>query len=175
MGAVVKKCKIGAKLKIWQCLLGIVAMMAITAIWKIIGISFNQYGYEIKPDQLVNNLSPTIIACAFYYVMLFSKLKLPPFVVKLVKFAAPGAFAAFLLNSHWVIRRYILPWMDPYMHQYPTWQLLLVMVAFCLAYLIASVVIDWLRRWLFKLVRLDKLAEWLEKTGRRLINRKAEA
>ena len=93
-------------------------------------------------------------------------MKLPNFMIKIVKFAAPGAFAAYLLNTNKYFYNYGRLWQQPLVGVVDSWKLILTAVAFSMAFFIVSVLVDKIRQLLFYVCRVDKVTVWIETKAR---------
>lgn len=156
IGAIIKKFEIGRQLRPIYCVLGIVFLCTVSWAWKVLS------GYmhiSISPDLLISYVSPTILAAAVLYLILFSKLKLNSPMIKLISFAAPGAFAAYILNNQRYVWSYVVYSRFSFLTQKPVIVMLAASIAFSLLFLACSVIADFVRRKLFKLCRIDKAAD----------------
>ena len=82
LGAIMKKCDIGKKLKNWHITLGILTLLFITFTYKIYGISF----FRINKDTFVSYISPTILGISILYVIGFSRIKFNSFMKKILRY-----------------------------------------------------------------------------------------
>ena len=90
---------------------------------------------------------------------MFSKLKINAPMIKFLNFAAPGAFAAYILNNQRYVWSYVMYNRFSFLTQKPTAVMLAAVIAFSLLLLACSVAVDFVRRKLFKLCRIDKAAD----------------
>lgn len=159
LGAAIKKCNIGANIKAWQAFLGIVLCCLIGWGWKIYGVEaeWKIWSIHITKNLFVSYISPTTLLASVFYVIGFSKLKIPPKAQKGVSFCAAGAFAAYLLNCQRCIWEHELPHKFAYLADKNVGVLLLCVIAVSLAFLIGSILIDQIRIWGFKLLRVKQL------------------
>ena len=162
-GAMVKKCNFGAKLRGWQCMLGILGLTVAGWLWWVSGVDMKFLGVSLNYKNAMSYLAPTVVGSAFLWLIWFSKLWLPDFMVRLARFAAPGAFAVYILNCNQYIWQHVLTWQVPLIGTIPGWKLLLTAIAFSILFFVFAIFIDWLRQLLFKLFRIDKFVAWLER------------
>lgn len=148
LGGLVKKCHIGERLKGWQAFLGIFLLSLITWLWKIFGLKFSLFDAQVTKDLLVCYTSPTVLGASLLYLVSFSRLKLPQWAGRAVKFAAPGAFAAYLLNNQQFVWNYLNNRFAQLAGK-PALIMLAAVIGFSLAFLAGSVLLDWLRQRLF--------------------------
>ncbi|MBQ3490585.1 MAG: acyltransferase [Clostridia bacterium] len=141
----------------------------IKAIWFILLYLFSicltwLFKFEIKSigSVYVSYTSPTILLAGVSLVAAFSKFKLSP-IKKVVAFLSPLSFGVYLIHVHpliwnkFMLNRYI----D--FAEFPTWKIVLaVLLAAFMIYAVCSV-IDLVRHYFFKLIRLRKGLDYLEK------------
>lgn len=157
MGAIIKKCKIGEKVKPIYLIILIIALSLIGWGWKIYGFQFKILDITVTKDFFVNYTSPTVLGSAILYIILFSKLRINKITQKIVAFAAPGAFAAYILNTHPLILKYIidkqfLPIIDR--NFLVIW---LAVLVYSLCFLIISIFIDKIRMLIFNLLHIRQI------------------
>jgi len=170
LGAIMKKCEIDQKIKSGQAILGIVALVAISWLWMVFGKPFSLAFYTFEPDLLISYTSPTILGIAILHVVLFSRLKLRPMACRLIAFFAPCAFAGYILNCQWMVWEHVMKDRFTYLAQKPLYLIPLHVLGFAAGFLLAAMLIDRVRQWLFRLLHLRKAAEWVETLARRALN-----
>ena len=172
VGAALKKCNIGKNIKPYQCVLGIIGLNLLTWFVFLLNKDLSLFGRPIITKYtLISYLSPTVVLSSILYILWFNKLKLPNFMIKIVSFAAPGAFAAYLLNTNKYFYDYGRLWQQPFVGTVASWKLLLTAVAFSMAFFIMSVLVDKLRQLLFSVCKIDKLTVWIETKTRFILDR----
>lgn len=147
LGATIKKCNIGNKLKNHQFIFYMLSLCFITYLLKI-------YGLEI-PINLVSYTSPTILGIAILYIIIFSKIKLNVFSKKLVKFAAPSAFTIYILNNHRLIWKYIMKDLFINLSNQPIIKIFIFIMGFSSLFVICSILIDKIRRLIFNKLHIN--------------------
>ena len=160
LGASIKKCKLGARLRFWQILLGIM-------LCHIAGWGWAMFGHELKfsnsvvpQDCFVSYISPTVLISSMLYVVGFAKLRIPTRMQKIVSFSAAGAFTGYILNCHKFIYNNELE--NRFLYLGGGTDLLVIFlhtVAFSLAFLAVSIALDGIRRWCFKILRVRQLSD----------------
>ena len=161
-GATIKKCDIGKKLKPFMCLIIIFSLNLITWLLYLLRKIFIVGDITISTTALVGYLSPTVVLASIFYIICFSKLKFPNFMIKIIKFGAPGAFAAYILNTNHFFYDYGRFWQAPQVGVIPSWQIIILTVSFSLAFLIASILIDKIRQELFVKLRINNALQVLD-------------
>lgn len=156
VGAILKKTALGSRLHPLIVFVGILSLTFLGFLtaknrWciEIIGLSFDSgmVNYYVSPLQLV---------IAIQYVILFSRLKPSPFFSKLIAFAAPGAFAVYIIND----QKHV--WNGYMKDHFVSWagsspigiaaRVLLTAAVF----VTVSLVVDYFRRLLFRIFRKRK-------------------
>lgn len=148
LGACVRKCSIGRKLKPWQTVFGITVLCLLTWWWKM-----------NMGDQLVSYLSPTVLGCALLHLIWFSKLSFGPGMKRVISFAAPAAFAAYILNCHKLIWAHVVAGKSAWLATQSLPLLVGYVIGFSLLFVGISILIDRVRIFVFDLLRLRKAAD----------------
>lgn len=92
-GAWLKKCEIPQKIK------------SIYAVFTVIISTLVTWGLYITGNiKFFSYISPTIVLNAVSLVILFSKINLKGFAVKVVKFLSPAAFGVYLIHDNNLVR-----------------------------------------------------------------------
>lgn len=171
LGACVKKCGIGKNLKPWQAVFGIVVLCLATWWWKMYGPEFDIWKNHITKDLLVSYVSPTVLGCALLHLIWFSKLTFGPLLRRLISFAAPAAFAAYILNCHKLVWAHVVANQFAWLAAQPLPVLVGYVVLFSLVFVGVSVLIDRIRIALFDLLRLRKAADRLTASVDRVLTK----
>lgn len=169
MGAIIKKCKIGCKAKPIFLLFGIIILSLIGWVWKIYGFEFKVFNITVTKDFFVTYTSPTVLGSAILYVLWFSKMHIKSVTQKIITFAAPGAFAAYILNTHPLILQYTI---DKIFVPIIDRNFILIWIAvltFSFCFLILSILIDRIRILIFKLLHVRQVADKLVKSSEKCL------
>ena len=155
LGAIIKKCEIGNKIKSYQAFLGIIVLTIITYLWRI---------YEIEDLQkvFVSYISPTILGSAILYVIAFSKLKFRKISIKIIEFFAPATFAVYLLNNQKFVWEDIMANMFINIANSSLLKIFVYVVGFSVACMILSMIVEKIRVLLFKSCFIFKLTDKLD-------------
>jgi len=157
LGACIKKCGIGKDLKPRQAVLGILLLCLVTWVWKMAGPAAGRF----SRDMLVSYVSPTVLGCALLHLIWFSKLTFGPGMRRFITFAAPAAFAAYILNCHKLIWAHVVVNQFAGLAARPLPVLVGYVVVFSLVFVGISILIDRARIWVFDLLHLRKAADRL--------------
>ena len=150
LGACIKKCGIGRKLRPWQVFFGMVLLCLLTWLWKMnVG------------DQLLSYVSPTVLGAALLHVILFSKLTFGPGMQRVISFAAPAAFAAYILNCHKLVWAHVVANKFTPLAAEALPVLVGYVVGFSLLFVGGSILLDRVRIFVFDLLRLRRAADRL--------------
>lgn len=160
-GGIIRKCGIGSRLKASQAFLAALLCNVIGWAWTVSGVNMPFTALGDTRLLFVSYLSPTVLASSMFQLIGFSKLRVSARLRRVVAFAAPGAFAAYLLNCQKHIWTYgISQRFAPLSGLHPI-LLCLAVVGFALVFLTASILIDHVRMRLFRLLRVRELVERL--------------
>jgi len=158
LGATIKKCEIGKNLKNAQAIIAIFLCYMITYLYKMYGSDIIFFNIQITKDFFLSYTSPTMIGAAILYVILFSKLKVNPTLKRIISFAAPSAFAIYLLNNQIFIWDYVMKDLFVTMANQTAIKILVCSIGFSLGFGIFSILIDKIRIKLFKIGKVKNLA-----------------
>ncbi len=161
MGAAIRKCGIGEDQRPLKLIAGILVLYLFTWAWRVYGSDLTLIpGRLTLPEEFITTYSsPTVLAAAILYVILFSKIKPGGAAEKIIAFASPCAFAAYIINTHPVIwNHFIRERFVPFAGR-SCLVIVLAVTGFSLAFLTASILIDKIRAWLFKILRVRELAD----------------
>lgn len=167
MGAIMKKYKIGEKIKPLKSLIYIFLLVIITYLWKIYGI---EYGSLIDKELFISYCSPTIVGMAILYVIMFSKIEFSKLFQKIIKFLAPGAFAIYILNCQRFIWLYVIKDRFSYLAEASPYLIISKILLFSVAFVILSLLIDKVRAYIFKTFKINNIVEWFLSKIKKRIN-----
>ena len=161
LGAIMKKCQIGKNLKKYQAVLLITSLSIITFITFIYGKELNLFDITITKKLFVNYTSPTVLISAVLYLILFNKIKLPKILSKIIKFLSTSSFAIYLINENYLIRNNYIKGKLRYLATTSPTDLLFKVLAYSIIFIICAMLIDKVRFYIFKLIKVDKLCSKL--------------
>lgn len=167
IGAIMKKCRIGEKIKPIPALLGILALVVVSWLWRLYGREIKILGVGVNAKTLVAYTSPTIVFAAMLYIIGFSKISFPRWSEKVIAFMAKGAFAVYLLNNQRFIWKYVMDKNFEFLANKPVWVLVGVVLGFAVFFVVAAILIDHVRMFLFRILGIHtvvrKLSDGIEK------------
>lgn len=171
LGAVMKKCRIGEKLPVAAALAGIVVCCVISWLWKLHGPEFKIFNIKVDQGLFVNYLAVTHLIAAILHLIAFSKLRFPAIGQKLIAFAAPGAFAVYLLNNQFHVWKHVMTGNFAHLAALsPVW-ILIRAVGFTLAFVVLAVCVDWVRQKVFAALRVKQAAAFAADAFDRFLDR----
>lgn len=151
----------GDRLKLckWKCIVIFFACCLVT--W---GVKMLIDAKQIPTSfSLVSYMAPTIFLAAGAMVMLFSQLKFPAFVAKLIGQFAPAAFGVYLIHEHPLFREHFITGQFAYFGVMKPWKMIWEIISTVFAIFFFCLIIDWVRCKVFELLRIKKGTEKLEK------------
>ncbi len=120
---------------------------------KISEIEFCIFDYSINKDVLVKYTSPTIVAAAVCYMILFSKIEVNKKIKGLLRVCTPSVFSVYLMNDHPIVRSMILQRFS-WMSRYNTVILLIMVLIYALAFTALAIIIDQVRVFVIKRIKI---------------------
>lgn len=158
LGATMKKCEIGKKLKGYQIALGILILYVITYLYKIYGLEITKLNVTITKDLFICYTSPTMLGIAILYVIGLSRVNFNNICKKIIKFIAPSAFTIYLLNEHELIRKYIIDNLFVDLANQSLVKIFIYVIGFSFIFAIISILVDKIRILLFKIFKVKNLS-----------------
>lgn len=136
---------------LWNVLIGLVV---VTWGWKIIMRNRGIADLWLRYD------SPTIIAIAACFVMLFAKMEVKH--TNAISYITPSVFSVYLLNDHKLIREHLIT--DKFVSYASTnlASLLAMIIGFSLLFFLCAIAIDLVRRKIEKSLRIKNLTMCVE-------------
>lgn len=171
MGAIIRKCGIGKRLKSWVYFLGIVLVTTMGLLWKLYGAEFEIFSFKVDRNTFISYVSPLILVTSILHLIGFSRLRFCNFFNKIIAFFAPAAFAVYLLNTQYFVwnnslKGVFAPWAEK------EWYIMVGLVlGFTLAFVICAMLIDKVRIFAFRVLGINKLALLADKGINKLIDK----
>lgn len=157
IGATLKKCEIGKKIKSYKAVIGILILYIVTYLYKIYGFEFSSDNINITKDLLVSYTSPTILGASILYVIWFSKIKFKNILQKIIKFVAPSAFAIYLINTNKLVWEHIMKDLFIDISNQSSIKIILYVIGFSTLFVLGSILIDKIRQLIFKICHIEDL------------------
>lgn len=153
-GAIMKKEHIGAKLKPGFALLGILVIDVCLYLLKSASAGSTLLQRLIGDSVIESYCFPLHLISGMLHVILFAKLPTGKIAQAIIRFAAPGAFSVYIVNTHPLIwhhvnRKRFVSWAAK-----PGWEVVLFVLLHALLYCLGVVVVDFIRRKFLQLLRV---------------------
>lgn len=159
LGGIMKKCHIGKNIKVYQSLVVIILCSVIAWAWMMFIGEVKIFGIVLPPSVFVNYISPTVLTASIFHIILFSKIRFSAILKKITSFLAAGAFSAYIINCQKFVWIYVMWGRFVYLADKPLGTIFIHTITFSLAFVVASVLVDHVRIWFFKLFRIRQLAD----------------
>lgn len=163
IGASIKKCKIGDRLSNIKLFILIIIFVLITYFQKIYGTEFVLFSIEIKKGMFISYTSPTILGIAMCLLIFFKRIHFSKTCRSIISFAAPTAFAVYILNCHYYIWKYIMNDLFINIANKSFLKVAIYPLAFSLLFVILTVFVDRFRILIFKILKIDKIVSLISK------------
>lgn len=167
MGGAMRKCGIGKNLRPAAALGGIVILSLLTWAWKVFGKLLPK---ALGRIDMVSYVSPTVLAAAILFLLCFARLRPGKALRAVIGFAAPGAFAVYLINTNRFVWTLVMKERFAPLAEKPAAAMICAVLGFALAFTAVSVGIDALRQALVRLLRIRKLAEAADRVVTRCVD-----
>ncbi len=167
MGACMRKCGAGARLRPLTALAGIVLLTAFNWAWTCFPALVPG---PLRENSPLSYVSPTVLLTAACFVILFAKLRIGKRLSAAVRFLAPGAFAVYLLNTHPLVWSMVLQDRFTALAGKGALTMLGGVLGFSAAFTAAALLVDKLRQWLVSLLRVRPAAEAVERLAERCVD-----
>lgn len=167
IGACIKKCELHKKIKKKHSAVIAFGFIIFTWIWKIgIGKLLN---VSLLEDIWISYTSPTILGIAIALLVFFAQVDVKEYMRKAIAFISPAAFGVYLLHTHPFVFVYGIKGRFSGMANLPAWLLPFAVLAAAGIIFIIGVLIDKIREGIFKILKLNRLAEKIEIFGRNIV------
>lgn len=162
LGAIMKKCEIGKKLRMIPAVTVIALLSLIGCIWKLSEAETAFGPITIENGFLTRYTSIIIVLIAILNVVIFANAKLPGWLVHVTKFAAPASFAVYLINCQPLI------WVNYFKSAFSglgslnPFLFLVCVIGCALLFVTGAILIDRIRMVLFDLLHVKQFCAWIE-------------
>lgn len=145
LGAIMNKNRFSDKVTLFGLISAIVVLTISYAALTYCRPTLELMNLVYDTDSLFSYTAPGPVLLAILHVLLFAKLTIHGKAVKWIRFAAPGAFAVYILNTHFLIWDYIMNDTFRFLAEKPFMTVLAVILGFSAGFVVASVLIDHVR------------------------------
>ena len=163
IGAYIRKYDPLKRLASWQCVIGIISCMVLTLLSKILIelVTLYYLGTPAYGTKFLVYTSPVMVMQAVLLLQLFSRVNIPVTMQKVVSWFAPMTFGVFIIHTITAFYRYILRDALSFTSEYSLIVVIGIVIAVTILIWLVCSVIDFVRIFLFKFVRINKLTAWL--------------
>lgn len=171
IGATMKKYQVMQKLSVVKCLLLLCAALLITWVPKMTYLFYQSDGLakDIQ-NGLISYASPTVLFMAMLILALFQRIRINAIMGKLITFFSTSAFSVYLIHDNKHIRSICIEERFAFLNeQNPFVMVGVVLLCVLVIYLVCTLV-DKVRMGLFKILRIEKCTEILERLAKSIYN-----
>lgn len=164
LGAYARKYECFARVKWWKAL-GIYALCVLVTWgekWLVEGARMHFLGAYIPGGILVSYTSPTMLLAALALLAAFAKMPVPKWAARPIGFFAPMAFSVYLIHVHPLMWQHVMWGRFAAFGSYGTVKLALFVLGTAMGIYLGCSVIDCVRAWLFRRLRLRERLVRLE-------------
>jgi len=166
LGAFLSKYQEQIKLNNAVYILLIIGLIIFTWAWRV-------YWEPIKPflgGLWLRNDSPTIIAISLCMLMLFARFK--PSNTLLISVITPSIFSVYLLNDHFLIRKYFIAKYLPWLSDAQWYILIIYLIGFSILFFAGAVLLDFARRKAEEKLHIKEKTQSIENSVKNLLPHK---
>ena len=163
-GAYIKKYDVKQKVTALKSILGFFSMILLTFFAKMViyYLTKNIFG-QVKYDGVfVSYRSITIVLAAVFIFLFCLRIKIGPFAQKIIAFFAPASLGIYLIHTHPFVYSFTMSNKFMWLVEKPIIVMILGAIGITAVIFLACAAIDWIRILLFKLVRINKLCEFID-------------
>jgi surface polysaccharide O-acyltransferase-like enzyme len=169
VGYILNKCNIFARYKTWKLLLFLV-LVWVAAYFLGMMIKHNSFPSEVDYNAFFMYISPSTLLTAIILVTVFVSMNSEKLPGKLISFVAPTVFSIYIINCHPVIWNEILENLFLYMKNASIGFIFWSVFRFSFIFTFGAVIFDLIRIGIFKVVKIDKLADKIEELLRKVMD-----
>lgn len=173
-GAYVHKYDVAEQVKKSAAWLAFLAALVVTIGVKLGAQLFPQniFPTEKFANVLISYNSPTVVVMAASLLIALSKQRFGKVSTKLISWCAPAALGVYLIHTNKLVWRYLIKGFSAGFVQYHWAVMLLLIFAAAAGIYVACTLIEKVRIWLFKLVRIDRLCQKIEVWAEKLLEKR---
>lgn len=116
-------------------------------------------GWDSFGDAVANNTAIWVLSCAVCLFYCFLDIRVAPFFKKAIKLFAPCAFGVYLIHMHPYGLHFLRGIAPKLVDKIPLATIPLAAVIIALAVFVVCLILDFLRFWLFKLLRINAICK----------------
>lgn len=171
VGAIIKKYDFSKLFSAKFWLIISVSLFIITWFSKIILYFSNISFLSSHSSFFVKYVSPTIVLMAIGFLCSFSKINCKSSFSSVISFFASSAFSVYLIHDNAFVRKYVISRICSYICDFSFGLFTLSIIGCVVVIFVTCILIDKIRIMIFKLIRIHKLSEQIDKIMTKLINK----
>ena len=170
IGAAMKKYQIMQKLSTLKCVLLLCMTLLITWLPKMTYLFYQSDGLaKTVQNCLISYASPTILFMAMLTLTLFQRIPINVRMGKLITFFSASAFSVYLIHDNKHVRSLCIAERFAFLNEQNPFVMVGVVILCVLAIYFVCTLVDKVRSCLFKILRIEKFTEMLEKWFKRIV------
>lgn len=170
LGAIIKKLNIIEKASNRKCLICIGICTVITWLPRLIPAYFwvPVLNVAIYQKMLDSYCSPTVIFMAVSVICLFGKIKINPssFATHIISFLSTAAFSVYLIHDNTLVRKFWIAGHFTFLTDSNPFLMVIEIILSAGAIYLVCTLIDYVRGLIFRLLKIEKLSEWIERLAK---------
>lgn len=173
IGAVIKKTNFGKNISTKKLLLFLLLMYVVGYSWNyfIPTLAIKYENLEYFNKFLFEYISPTNLFAAIVYVLLLMRIKIKSKVLKkYLPILSAATFGVYVMHLHRYLWYHVISGLFVFLLRYNIILVPILIILIALASLLVMLIIDIIRSKLFKLVRIDKFCEKIDKFLNKRLN-----
>lgn len=162
IGGCIARFDLFRRISSWWLVVINVGCVAISWLYKCIEETYNLLGNKVSENISVSYLSPTVLFAAITLLVLFARHPvLPKWLHKLVAFLTPVSFSVYLIHEQRQVRENFIADRFASLVDLPPALFVLYILGTVLAIYLVCSLVDYVRLWLFRLLRIKPLVDKL--------------
>lgn len=170
LGGVIQKYEIYIRVKKKDALMVGTILLFFTWGWKIGFGKLPISSLVSIEDIFISYISPTILGIAVILLILFAQVNIKSVAEKWIKFISPSAFSVYLIHSHPLVFENLLKGRFVTIAELSAWKIPIVVMVVSVMIFISAILIDKVREFIFKVLRMNILSQKIENVGRKIVN-----
>lgn len=159
LGATIKKEKLFSKISTGKTLCLVLSSVLITCITKILFHFINVDIGIIDENMFVSYCSISMLVCSIGLVLLFAKIKVNNITKSVLKFFTPTVFSVYLIHDNRFVRDILIRYRFEFINDFNEVSIIFIVLFIALLIFIACSLIDHLRIFVFRVLRIESFIE----------------
>lgn len=127
------------------------------------------WGTNVFDDILINYQSITVLGAAISLLLAFAHISFRKYSLSIIMFFSPLAFSVYLIHEHSIIKKFLLVDKFSWVANLPAYQMIPVILGIIIGVYLLCSLIDLIRYYLFKWLRIKERLELVELKLKNLI------